>query len=508
MALQIDDLHYTYADKSNRLLKVTDFENSSQGFADDSDGTNDTQDDYDYDGYGNMIQDQNKQIRRITYNHLNLPTVITFDIAGTNNITYLYDALGKKRRKTVKMTGDITKSTATEYLGGFQYVDGELQFFPTAQGYVRVVDGKYRYVYNMTDHLGNIRVSYTYNTDESKLEIMEENHYYPYGMKHQNYNISKLEYVPGDSGVVLASASALEFKYKFNGQEWQEELGLNTTAMDFRQYDNAIGRFTSIDALAELSYSITPFRFGFNNPIYWNDPTGLFESWFAALEYMRTNGLSGSIYEVGGVYHIKGEDGENGNSVGIFMEDGDLTHAMMHYPSSGSSEYKTPWFFMNDGFVTWGANRYGDLGGYKNGNKKNSIDTSQFPSFSSNRGRNIKLSNGFWTWLRNIITGSKDVAEIGQKADSIINNIENNNTSVEAQNIEAVAPPTQALESAVNTSVQQDTVSYILHYWQDGVPHGGSGYGKNAGRIRALERAKEEMKQFPFLDSIQVIRAY
>ena len=45
--------------------------------------------------------------------------------------------------------------------------------------------------------------------------------------------------------------------------------------MDFRQYDNAIGRFNSIDALAEMQYSHTPYHFGYNNPSYWADPTGL-----------------------------------------------------------------------------------------------------------------------------------------------------------------------------------------------------------------------------------------
>jgi uncharacterized protein RhaS with RHS repeats len=45
--------------------------------------------------------------------------------------------------------------------------------------------------------------------------------------------------------------------------------------MDFRQYDNAIGRFSSIDLLAELSFSQTPYHFGNNNPNYWADPSGL-----------------------------------------------------------------------------------------------------------------------------------------------------------------------------------------------------------------------------------------
>jgi RHS repeat-associated protein len=65
------------------------------------------------------------------------------------------------------------------------------------------------------------------------------------------------------------------YDYKYNGKEYQEDFGLNMTAMDYRQYDNALGRFNSIDALAELMPSITPYHFGFNNPVYWGDPSGL-----------------------------------------------------------------------------------------------------------------------------------------------------------------------------------------------------------------------------------------
>jgi len=47
------------------------------------------------------------------------------------------------------------------------------------------------------------------------------------------------------------------------------------TAMDFRQYDNAIGRFVSSDALSEINYSQSPYHFANNNPVFFSDPTGL-----------------------------------------------------------------------------------------------------------------------------------------------------------------------------------------------------------------------------------------
>ena len=45
--------------------------------------------------------------------------------------------------------------------------------------------------------------------------------------------------------------SGVENKYKYQGQERQDELGLNWDSFKYRNYDMAIGRFMSIDPLAE-----------------------------------------------------------------------------------------------------------------------------------------------------------------------------------------------------------------------------------------------------------------
>ena len=42
-------------------------------------------------------------------------------------------------------------------------------------------------------------------------------------------------------------------------------------------YDNAIGRFHNIDVMTEIMPSLSPYRFAFNNPVIWKDPTGLLE---------------------------------------------------------------------------------------------------------------------------------------------------------------------------------------------------------------------------------------
>lgn len=48
--------------------------------------------------------------------------------------------------------------------------------------------------------------------------------------------------------------------------------------MDYRQYDNALGRFMNPDRLAELAFDYTPYRYAYNNPIFFfKDPSGLYE---------------------------------------------------------------------------------------------------------------------------------------------------------------------------------------------------------------------------------------
>lgn len=117
------------------------------------------------------------------------------------------------------------------------------------------------------------------------------------------------------------SSFTKSYKYKFNGKEYQDELGLNVTAMDWRQYDNAIGRFNSIDKLSEVNYEQSPYHFSNNNPITFSDPTGLDEgltginssgsqyasyltSWAASIAYLNVSLGSSSNW---------GESDINGN---------------------------------------------------------------------------------------------------------------------------------------------------------------------------------------------------
>ena len=289
-ANQIDNLYYTYKANSNVLTSVYDNSGNSSGFKD----TNTGADDYSYDANGNMTVDKNKNIISIKYNHLNLPTSISL---SNGNISYIYNALGQKVEKTVigYITSDFDK---TYYTSGFQYKDrinnfpnSKLQFIATSEGYYDFINTKY--VFNYTDHLGNIRLSYAKNPTTNVLEIIEESNYYPFGLKHKNYNSNN--YQPA-------------YKYKYNGKELQDELGLNVYDYGWRNYMPDIGRWTQIDPLFnDLKFAndindvdpddheevymaiindleigggiyntdnLNPYGYGYNNPVSFDDPDG------------------------------------------------------------------------------------------------------------------------------------------------------------------------------------------------------------------------------------------
>ncbi|WP_089756440.1 DUF6443 domain-containing protein [Chryseobacterium soldanellicola] len=246
----IDDLTYVYT--GNKLTSVSD---TSQNPSSYPLGGNTIS----YDNNGNMTSHMDKEINEIDYNFLNLPSTIKTRPGTKTAITnqYIYRADGVKVSKS-RRTSSIQAPTIL-YLDGFQYSisDGqlagtELQFVPTAEGYYDFQQNKY--IYNYVDHLGNVRLSYT--KSGSGTEIIEENNYYPFGLKHEGYNT-----LSGNS----------KYNYKYNGKELQE-----TGMYDYgaRFYMPDLGRWGVVDPMAEKSRRWSPYNYVFNNPLRFIDPDG------------------------------------------------------------------------------------------------------------------------------------------------------------------------------------------------------------------------------------------
>src|SRR5690606_25148467 len=92
--------------------------------------------------------------------------------------------------------------------------------------------------------------------------ILEENNYYPFGLKHQGYN-----------EIANNNRSEAAEKYKYSGKEWNDELGLDLYDFHARNYDPAIVRWLNVDPLAEQT--MEPYLYVGNNPIMFTDPTGM-----------------------------------------------------------------------------------------------------------------------------------------------------------------------------------------------------------------------------------------
>jgi RHS repeat-associated protein len=128
------------------------------------------------------------------------------------------------------------------------------------------------------NHVGNVRLSYGIDPAMGGLKIMEENNYYPFGLKHTNYN-SDSRILVGTTGKgalrQVPRELASNYNYKYNGKELQSELGLNFYDFGARNYDPAIGRWMNLDPLAEKSRRWTPYNYAYSNPVFFVDPDGM-----------------------------------------------------------------------------------------------------------------------------------------------------------------------------------------------------------------------------------------
>lgn len=101
-----------------------------------------------------------------------------------------------------------------------------------------------------------------FKVTQTKTNIVQYNEYYPYGMQ---------------SNTSWTRSDVTGNKFLGNGgTEVNTTTGLYDLA--YRNYDPAIGRFMQVDPLAHKNSSTSPFVYSLNNPVYFNDPTGLIEA--------------------------------------------------------------------------------------------------------------------------------------------------------------------------------------------------------------------------------------
>ena len=111
--------------------------------------------------------------------------------------------------------------------------------------------------YEITDHLGNLRVVFSDRRMNDRLVVLNASDYLPFGMLARSYS------------------SGVGARYGFNGKENIVECGLQDYG--FRDYNPLIGRFISVDPLTSKFPHYTPYQFAGNQPIWAIDLDGLEE---------------------------------------------------------------------------------------------------------------------------------------------------------------------------------------------------------------------------------------
>lgn len=255
----IDDLTYNYDTWGNKIKSIADG-GSSDGYVPNT-GI------YSYDLNGNMTYDPSREIT-VGYNHLNLPVQVEF--GPEDNIVYEYTANGRKLSKTVNSWHTTTSSITTDYCGSFIYTDKELSSIITTTGRLAPLhynnEVYWKTEYNLTDHLGNVRVVFATHSN-GQPEVMQQTSYYPFG-----YTLQQNDY--------YASVTS-ENKNLYNGKELQDDVlaGSKLDWYDYgaRFYDPVVPHFLTVDPLAEEFPGWVPYHFCRDNPITRVDPDGMLD---------------------------------------------------------------------------------------------------------------------------------------------------------------------------------------------------------------------------------------
>jgi RHS repeat-associated protein len=124
---------------------------------------------------------------------------------------------------------------------------------------VDITRNGYLYVYCSNESNNDVFFD-NFQVIHNKGPLLEETHYYPFGLTM--------------AGISSKSAGKLENRFKYNGIELDEDLGIDTYEAQFRNLNVQIGRWWQIDPKGEGQESESPYTSMANDPVKMSDPLG------------------------------------------------------------------------------------------------------------------------------------------------------------------------------------------------------------------------------------------
>jgi RHS repeat-associated protein len=272
--LVMDNLTYNYSSTyQNRLEYVseaaTTYSNSTVNHVLPQSAGN-----YVYNETGDIKQDVERNIK-VVYNSSGQIAEVR---NGTNNdllLAFYYDASGKRVRK-ISYDNAAAPEKTTLYLrdpGGTTFAIYEdhtttpssLDFAQTevlldggALGAHYPLQQTLQYIYNLSDHLGNVRSTIHRDNNGNAPTILSYADYYAWGMT-----------MPGRE-----YTSSPRFRLGYQGQEYESKVGMY--GFSLRMYDQRLGRWFSTDPYGQ---HWSPYLAMSNNPVSFVDPDGGNDWW-------------------------------------------------------------------------------------------------------------------------------------------------------------------------------------------------------------------------------------
>lgn len=252
---KMDQLSYVYnPNKPNQLKRVDDAAGDVAGANDIGDQTG--AENYVYNEIGQLIENKEENIEYI-YNASGLVTEVKQ--GGFARVKFFYNDKGHRVKKEAYISGQTTLDYTEYYVRDAAgtamaiYRSGAPTEY-TIYGASRL--GVYKAgnsVYQLTDHLGNVRAVAQWNGTNAEAIVATD--YYPFGMPMPNRNV--------EGG----------YRYGYQGEyaEKEPELEGSVNSFQLRLWDSRIGRWLSPDPYGEFH---SPYLGMANNPISTVDPDG------------------------------------------------------------------------------------------------------------------------------------------------------------------------------------------------------------------------------------------